>query len=168
MKQPEYITVQDLYAYAKQHKLLDARIRICDGMAVRAATKSSSTCRTSNLSTTTSWTPGPCRSMMLTSKSMPHVGILPRLVPNTYGAVKPAVTPRIRRSSRRRLPNKRLPMNCRGRFTGMVLTNASDDATNGGGKRLPAPRLGRVVGPPAVAAPRYVPAPVLRSRSPHG
>ena len=34
MKQPEYITVQDLYAYAKEHKLLDARIRICDGMAV--------------------------------------------------------------------------------------------------------------------------------------
>lgn len=30
----EYITVQDLYAYAKEHKLLDARIRICDGMAV--------------------------------------------------------------------------------------------------------------------------------------
>lgn len=34
MKQPEYITVQDLYAYAKERKLLDARIRICDGMAV--------------------------------------------------------------------------------------------------------------------------------------
>lgn len=34
MKQPEYITVQDLYAYAKVNKLLDARIRICDGMAV--------------------------------------------------------------------------------------------------------------------------------------
>ena len=34
MKQPEFITVQDLYAYAMQHNLLDARIRICDGMAV--------------------------------------------------------------------------------------------------------------------------------------
>lgn len=34
MTTPEYITVQDLYAYAKVNKLLDARIRICDGMAV--------------------------------------------------------------------------------------------------------------------------------------
>lgn len=33
-KLPEYITVRDLYAFAKEHKLLDARIRICDGMAV--------------------------------------------------------------------------------------------------------------------------------------
>lgn len=33
-KLPEYITVQDLYAFAKERKLLDARIRICDGMAV--------------------------------------------------------------------------------------------------------------------------------------
>lgn len=30
----DYITVQDLYAYAKEHRLLDARIRISDGMAV--------------------------------------------------------------------------------------------------------------------------------------
>lgn len=34
MPPPEYITVQDLYAYVKVNKLLDARIRICDGMAV--------------------------------------------------------------------------------------------------------------------------------------
>ncbi len=34
MSHPEYITVQDLYAFAKEMKLLDARIRICDGMAV--------------------------------------------------------------------------------------------------------------------------------------
>lgn len=30
----EYITVRDLYGFAMKHKLLDARIRICDGMAV--------------------------------------------------------------------------------------------------------------------------------------
>lgn len=29
-----YITVRDLYGFAMTHKLLDARIRICDGMAV--------------------------------------------------------------------------------------------------------------------------------------
>lgn len=34
MKQIEFITVLDLYAYAKENNLLDARIRICDGMAV--------------------------------------------------------------------------------------------------------------------------------------
>lgn len=34
MKNPEFVTVQDLYIYAMQHNLLDARIRICDGMAV--------------------------------------------------------------------------------------------------------------------------------------
>lgn len=34
MKPIEFITVQDLYAYAKENNLLDARIRICDGMAV--------------------------------------------------------------------------------------------------------------------------------------
>lgn len=30
----DYITVRDLYAFAMANKLLDARIRICDGMAV--------------------------------------------------------------------------------------------------------------------------------------
>lgn len=30
----DYITVLDLYAFAKAHNLLHARIRICDGMAV--------------------------------------------------------------------------------------------------------------------------------------
>lgn len=30
----EYITVSDLYGFAMTNKLLDARIRICDGMAV--------------------------------------------------------------------------------------------------------------------------------------
>ncbi len=30
----DYITVRDLYGFAMTHKLLDARIRICDGMAV--------------------------------------------------------------------------------------------------------------------------------------
>lgn len=34
MKPIEFITVQDLYTYAAHHHLLDARIRICDGMAV--------------------------------------------------------------------------------------------------------------------------------------
>ena len=31
---PEYITVLDLYSFAKERNLLHARIRICDGMAV--------------------------------------------------------------------------------------------------------------------------------------
>ncbi|MCM1300106.1 MAG: hypothetical protein NC250_01820 [Alistipes senegalensis] len=30
----DYITVRDLYGFAMTHKLLDARVRICDGMAV--------------------------------------------------------------------------------------------------------------------------------------
>lgn len=30
----DYITVRDLYGFAMTNKLLDARIRICDGMAV--------------------------------------------------------------------------------------------------------------------------------------
>lgn len=34
MDNPEFITVQDLYYWAKTHRLLEARIRICDGMAV--------------------------------------------------------------------------------------------------------------------------------------
>lgn len=46
----EYITVLDLYRFAKERNLLHARVRVCDGMAVsyyptkpalrRAATKS--------------------------------------------------------------------------------------------------------------------------------
>lgn len=34
MKTIDYITPLDLYAYAKTNNLLNARIRICDGMAV--------------------------------------------------------------------------------------------------------------------------------------
>lgn len=41
----DYITVQDLYAYAKLHNLLDARIRISDGMAVSYYPDMDSLCR---------------------------------------------------------------------------------------------------------------------------
>lgn len=45
MNRIDYITVQDLYAYALQNGLLDARIRICDGMAVSYYPDPRSICR---------------------------------------------------------------------------------------------------------------------------
>ena len=45
MNNIDFITVQDIYVYALQNGLLDARIRICDGMAVSYYPDPRSICR---------------------------------------------------------------------------------------------------------------------------